>query len=381
MTSLRPDLPALARISTPALVIDHAALVANIAHMAQTAEDHSVALRPHAKTHKCPDIALMQLRAGAAGIACATVLEAEALAQAGVTGLLVTSPVVGPDKAMRLARLNRISPMAVVVDHAAQLEGLRAVLSDDDPPLGILVDVDLGQARTGVATLQDGHALARAAARDPRFAFCGLQGYAGHVQHIFDPAERRTAAHDAVALLRTMASVLEADGVPCPIVSGSGTGAHGYDLAGPYTELQVGSYVFMDADYGRVRQDDGSPLPFTPALFVLATVVSANRDGQVTVDAGTKALAVNGPPPAHFIGLPAGASYAFSGDEHGAIRLPPGAPPPAIGTRVLIGATHCDPTVNLHAEYHAVHPDGSVTVMPIVGRYGAMGAGQGANSP
>jgi D-serine deaminase-like pyridoxal phosphate-dependent protein len=318
----------------------------------------------------------MQLDAGAAGIACATVLEAEAMAQAGITGLLVTSPVVGADKAARLARLNRASPVAAVVDHASQLDALRAALAPGDPPLGILVDVDVGHGRTGVATLQDGHALARLAAGDPRIAFCGLQGYAGHVQHILDPAERRAATHAAVKTLRTLAGLLEAEGVPCPIVSGSGTGAHAYDMAGPYTELQVGSYVFMDADYGRVRQDDGSALPFAPALFVLATVVSANRDGQVTVDAGTKALAVNGPPPARFIGLPVGASYAFAGDEHGTVALPAGAPRPAVGARILIEATHCDPTVNLHAEYYAVHADGAVTTMPIVGRYGAKRAGE-----
>jgi len=369
--TLHPDLPALAGINTPALIVDHAALQANIARMAAIAAENNIALRPHAKTHKCPEIARMQLDAGAAGIACATILEAEAMTQAGITGLLVTSPVVGPDKVARLARLNRRSPVAVVVDHASQLDALCAALVPGDPPLGILVDVDVGQGRTGVATLQDGHALARTAASDPRIAFCGLQGYAGHVQHILDPSERRAATCAAVETLRTLARLLEAEGVPCRIVSGSGTGAHAYDVAGPYTELQVGSYVFMDADYGRVRQDDGTALPFQPALFVLATVVSANRDGQVTVDAGTKALAVNGPPPGRFIGLPAGTSYTFAGDEHGTIRLPDGAPRPAVGARILIEATHCDPTVNLHGEYHAVHLDGTVTTMAIVGRYGA----------
>jgi D-serine deaminase-like pyridoxal phosphate-dependent protein len=369
MTRLRPDLPALARIDTPALVIDEPALQSNIARMAATAAAHKVALRPHAKTHKSPEIALRQLKAGAVGIACATLLEAEALAQAGVTGLLVTSPVVGADKAARLARLNRVSPLTVVVDHRDQIEGLRAAVAEGDPPLGVLIDVDVGQGRTGVTTLQDGHALARMAAADRRFAFRGLQGYAGHVQHVFDPVERRAAAANAVESLRALSVLLAAEGIACPIISGSGTGAHAYDMGGPYTELQVGSYVFMDADYGRVRQDDGSPLPFAPALYVLATVVSANRDDQVTVDAGTKALAVNGPAPAHFIGLPAGASYSFSGDEHGAIRLPPGSPRPAIGARVLIGATHCDPTVNLHPAYYAVDAEGAVTVMPILGRY------------
>jgi D-serine deaminase-like pyridoxal phosphate-dependent protein len=374
MTRLHPDLPALARIETPALIIDEVAMQSNIERMAATASARKTALRPHAKTHKSAAIALRQLKAGAIGIACATLLEAQALAEAGVTGLLVTSPVVGAGKAARLARLNRVSPMMVVVDHRDQLEGLRAALADGDPPLGVLVDMDVGQGRTGVATLQDGHALARIAAADRRFDFRGLQGYAGHIQHVLDPAERRAAAAKAVEALRSLAALLAAEGIACPVISGSGTGAHAYDMDGPYTELQVGSYVFMDADYGRVRQDDGSPLPFAPALYVLATVVSANREDQVTVDAGTKALAVNGPPPAHFIGLPAGARYAFSGDEHGAITLPPGSTRPALGTRVLIGATHCDPTVNLHVGYFAVDPMGAVTSLPIVGRYGAMGA-------
>jgi D-threonine aldolase len=371
---LRPDLPALDRIDTPALIVDAVALQSNIERMAQAAAAHKVALRPHAKTHKSPAIARRQLAAGAVGICCATLLEAEAMAREGITGLLVTSPVVGRDRAARVAALNRISPLTVVVDHRDQLDSLKAAIVAGDPTLGILIDIDVGQGRTGVTTLQDGHALARAAVADPRFAFRGLQGYAGHVQHILDPMERRAAVRAAAGPVRALASALATEGIACPMISGSGTGTHALDMAGPFTELQVGSYVFMDADYGRVHQENDTPLPFAPALYVLATVVSANRDDQVTVDAGTKALAVNGPPPAYFIGLPAGTRYAFSGDEHGAITLPPGSPRPAVGARVLIGATHCDPTVNLHAGYFAVDPMGAVTALPIVGRYGAMGA-------
>jgi D-serine deaminase-like pyridoxal phosphate-dependent protein len=222
--------------------------------------------------------------------------------------------------------------------------------------------------------VQDAVTLARLVHQQAGFALLGLQGYAGHVQHILDPGERRAKAIEAAEMLSAAAAALMSDNLPCLIVSGSGTGAHRYDLAGPYSELQAGSYVFMDADYGRVRQDGDAPWPFTPALFVLATVVSANRAGQVTVDAGTKALAVNGPPPAYLIGAPAGAHYAFSGDEHGTIICPPGAVPPPVGARVLIGATHCDPTVNLHAALHAVRADGSMTVMPVVGRYGVRAA-------
>lgn len=367
--NLHPDHPALRELATPVLVVDGAALATNIAVMAKTAAEGGVALRPHAKTHKCVEIARLQLEAGACGIACATLNEAEALAAAGITGLLVTSPVVGVDKAARLARLNRHTPVAVVVDHPAQIDGLRAAAHPDDPPLGILIDLDVGQARTGVANVQDALALARLVHRERGFALLGLQGYAGHVQHILDPAERRAKAADAAERLSAAVAALMMDNLPCLIVSGSGTGAHRDDIGGPYSELQAGSYVFMDADYGRVRQDGG--WPFTPALFVLATVVSVNQTGQVTVDAGTKALAVNGPPPAYLIGAPAGASYRFSGDEHGAIVCPPGAATPEIGARILIGATHCDPTVNLHAALHVVGADGKLAVWPVIGRYGA----------
>jgi len=368
---LRPDLPALRAISTPALVVDQIALDANIARMAETAARHGMRLRPHAKTHKSATIAGKQLAAGAVGIACATISEAEALAGAGVTGLLITSPVVGPDKIARLVRLHRERPLAVVVDHPDHVQALAAALAPGDSPLEILVDVDVGQNRTGVANGQDGVALARIVTNAPQLSFRGLQGYAGHIQHIIDGKERRAAATHSAEQLRAMVAGLAAAGLDCPVISGSGTGAHAFDASGPYTEWQVGSYVFMDADYGRIRQADGGRLPFAPALFVLATVVSANQPGRITIDAGTKALATNGPPPDCFLGVPDGCSYAFGGDEHGIITLPPGAKSPPLGARVLVGATHCDPTVNLHGCYHFVDASGAVTVVPILGRYGA----------
>jgi D-threonine aldolase len=370
--SFAADLPALAEISTPALVIDQVALSGNIARMAETARRRGMALRPHAKTHKSAYVAKQQLAAGAVGIACATILEAEALAAAGVSGLLVTSPVVGSDKAARLARLNRSRPLTAVVDHPSQVEALAAAVQAGDRPLELLVDVDVGQGRTGVANGQDAVALARMIEANPRLALRGLQGYAGHIQHIVDASQRRDAAMRSAEQLRAVAAGLAAAGLACPVISGSGTGAHADDANGPYTEWQVGSYVFMDADYGAIRQADGQRLPFAQALFVLATVVSANQPGQVTVDAGTKALATNGPMPDCFRGLPNGSSYKFGGDEHGIIKLPAAAPPLLLGARVLIGATHCDPTVNLHACYHVVDANGAVTVTPVLGRYGAV---------
>jgi D-serine deaminase-like pyridoxal phosphate-dependent protein len=338
--------------------------------MAATARQAAVALRPHAKTHKSPDIARLQLRAGGAvGIACATVAEAEALAAGGIGGLLLTSPVMGEAKLAHLARLNREKGLAVVVDHPAQVDAICGALQANDRVLEIAVDVDVGQARTGVTDIAAGVTLAQTIAQRPGLAFAGIQGFAGHAQHMADPAARRAAGAHAAATLRNFAAALTEAGLPPRLITGSGTGTHAMDAGAVYNELQVGSYIFMDADYDRIRDEQGQPFAFTPSLFVLATVVSANRPGQITVDAGTKALATNGPPPCLIIGAPPGARYGFAGDEHGVIALPPDAPAPGIGTRLLIGATHCDPTANLHAAYHVVNGD-TVTTWPISGRYG-----------
>jgi D-serine deaminase-like pyridoxal phosphate-dependent protein len=360
----------LREVETPALVVDLAALKRNIAAMAERAAQAGMALRPHAKTHKSSEIAKLQMAAGAVGIACATVAEAEVLAAAGIGGLLLTAPLMSEAKFGRIARLNRTRPMSVVVDHAAQIEGLARHVQAGDPPLNVLVDVDVGQLRTGVTTPADTVRLAKAIADQPKFTFGGLQGFAGHAQHVADPAERKETASAAAQLLRDCVAALAEAGLTPSLITGSGTGTYAQDSAGPYTELQVGSYVFMDSDYARIVDESGAAPAFEPSLFVLSTVVSTNRPGQVTVDAGTKALATNGPPPCHIIGAAPGTTYRFAGDEHGVLTIPPGHEAPQLGARLLIGATHCDPTVNLHARYHVVDGD-ALRVWPIEARYGA----------
>ncbi len=197
----------------------------------------------------------------------------------------------------------------------------------------------------------------------------GIQGFAGHAQHIPRPDERNSAADNAADILRRFAKALTEVGLDCELISGSGTGTYRRDAAGPYNELQVGSYVFMDSDYARIVDESGAGPCFEPSLFVLATVVSVNIPGQVTVDAGSKALATNGPPPCNLVGAPKGSSYRFAGDEHGIVGIPAGQKAPALGDRLLIGATHCDPTVNLHACYHVIDA-GQAQTWSIGARYG-----------
>jgi D-serine deaminase-like pyridoxal phosphate-dependent protein len=356
-------------VTTPALVLDLATLKRNIDKMAGIAKRSGVNLRPHAKTHKSIEIARLQVRTGAIGIACATVAEVETFAAAGVSNLLLTAPVADSGKFARLAALNRKCPLAITVDHIEQVRGFADAVDSTDPQPSIIVDMDVGQGRTGVTDISEGVNLANAIASYPRLRFAGIQGFAGNAQHIPEPLARREAAEMAARKLKSFAEALLDVNLRPDIITGGGTGTHYEDKAGPYSELQVGSYIFMDSDYSRIVDETGAGLPFEPSLFVAATVVSVNRENEVTVDAGTKALATNGPPPHTMLGVAEGAVYGFAGDEHGIISLPKEAKQPSLGQRIMLGASHCDPTVNLYACYHVV--DGTnVEVWPITARYG-----------
>jgi D-serine deaminase-like pyridoxal phosphate-dependent protein len=360
----------LREVDTPALVVDLGALRRNIEKMASIARRSGVSLRPHAKTHKSVEIARLQIGAGALGIACATVGEVAMLTAAGIPNLLLTAPVVDPAKFARLAALNRTSPLTIALDHIEQVRAAAEAIPLDQPPLlSIVVDTDVGQARTGVTSIAEGVALARAIASHPQLRFAGIQGFAGNAQHIPEPLARSAAAEKAAAMLSDFAVALAEVNLRPTIVTGSGTGTHVQDSVGPYTELQVGSYVFMDADYARIVDETGAGPPFEPSLFVMATVVSVNRANEVTVDAGTKALATNGPPPCKILGVAERAAYRFAGDEHGILTFPDGVRQPALGQRVLLGASHCDPTINLHAFYHVVE-EAEMQIWPIAARYG-----------
>jgi D-serine deaminase-like pyridoxal phosphate-dependent protein len=370
VTLLDPNLAALRDIATPALVLDASALQRNIAAMADFARARGIALRPHAKTHKSGRIAQLQIEAGAAGISCATLAEMEALAHLGIPGLLLTTPIADRAKLARLAALADETDIGIVVDHADQVYALRDLLDTDSRAIQVLVDIDVGQRRTGVVDPAATLALAQLIEATRGMTFSGIQGFAGHVQHVIDAEQRKAGATAVRGLLDDHLRVLREAGITAGIVTGSGTGTCAYDVDGTFTELQVGSYVFMDADYGRL-QGEGGALPFEPSLFVLATVTSVNRTGEFTVDAGVKALAFNGPVPKLIIGAPEGSSYRFGGDEHGMITLPDGADTPKLGSRVLLQATHCDPTVNLHAAYQVVGHNVGVETWPVEARYGA----------
>lgn len=337
---------------TPCLMLDLDALDRNIARMAAHARAHGLALRPHAKTHKSRAIAELQAAAGASGICCATLHEAEQLAGAAPS-ILLTSPIVTPDKFARVpALLATGTDFGLVVDHPAVAPALAAGLPSGRR-LRVLIDVDPGSGRTGVASAADAVMLAQAVAADPRLIYGGIQFYCGSEQHIASFAERSAAIAARNRKLAETIAALSAAGLRPPVVTGGGTGTHAIDAeAGLLTELQCGSYIFMDQDYGAC--DLGGAAPFEQALTLHATVISASYPGFVTLDAGTKAMASDSGVPRVLAGAAADSVYRFKGDEMGRLDLPAGASAPAIGTRVVLMPSHCDPTVNLHGVYHLV---------------------------
>ena len=359
------------RLHTPALVLDLDAMERNIAAMAAHCRSVGQALRPHAKSHKSPDIAQAQMAAGAAGQCCATLREAEVLTEAGVSGILVTSPPTGAAKVERLMALHRKAPdLTVAGDTAAHIAALAdAAAAAGGAPLKVVVDFDVGTRRTGARDAAAVVALARLAAAAAGLEFAGLQAYYGHLQHITDFDERRAAVKVQSARIREAVAALTEAGLPPALVTGGGTGTHDIDhREGVLNELQAGSYVFADVEYDACALTPENPRPFAPALFVHATVVNDVHDSHAVIDAGLKSFATDGPAPVFADGAPAGATYRFLGDEHGAVDYGAANERLAVGAQVACQAPHCDPTVNLYDVYHCVRGDVLVDIRPVAAR-------------
>ena len=342
-------------IPTPALLLDLDRFERNLARMAAHVRAAGKDLRPHAKTHRCPEMAKRQVAAGALGVACAKLGEAEVMAGAGVRGLLITTEVVAPRAIRRLTRLAGEAPdTMVVVDHPDNVRALGQAAAEDGVTLDILVDVHVGARRTGVEPGDPALAIGRLAAEQRALRLRGLQGYAGQCAHVVGWAARREASHRAMAPLMDTRARFEAAGLPVEIVAGGSTGTHDIDVELPgLTELQAGSYCVMDLDYRRVGSRASEAMTdFEMAITVVATVVSVAAD-RVMVDAGLKAFATDRPFPPEAVER-AGVEYGFAGDEHGRLTLTDPARAPKLGERIEFFPPHCDPTFNLYDRVHVV---------------------------
>jgi D-serine deaminase-like pyridoxal phosphate-dependent protein len=338
----------------------------NLASMTAAVRGHGVRLRPHAKSHKCPDIAKLQRARGAVGVCCQKVGEAEAFVAAGVDDVLVTNEIVGEKKLDRLAALARSARIGVLVDDMGNIAALAAAARRARATIEVLVEIDVGAHRCGVEPGEPALLLARAVASHPELTFGGLHAYQGAAQHLRKPEERRAAISRAVGHARDTRALLEGAGIVCPTVTGAGTGTFLLECAsGVYTELQPGSYIFMDADYGRNELGAGDPA-FAQSLYVWTTVMSAPVRDRAIVDAGLKAFSVDS-------GLPLVADRpelvcAKASDEHGVIAVPAGVESLRVGEKLRLVPGHCDPTVNLYDWLIGVRGQRVECVWPISAR-------------
>ena len=369
-TTLRRPI-GLDQLPTPALVLERAAMERNMRKMADHVHAAGKGFRPHSKTHKCPTIAKLQLQMGAVGICAAKISEAAIMLEAGIPSVLITSPIATPTKAQALNSLLGTYPdceLLLVVDSEQGLAALQEAIAPERR-LGLLVDIDLSMGRTGTREVDTMLRLIDAVMNDVRFEFRGIQHYAGHLMHIEDYSKRRDKSLASWSRLDEFFTALAGRGISPEIVTGGGTGTYDVDVAVErLTDIQVGSYIFMDEEY-RVLASSGASRfeDFELALTVACSTISQPQSKTITVDGGYKAFASDSVNPV-CDDLP-GIEFRFAGDEHGVLILGEGQQEVRLGQVLRFAAPHCDPTVNLHDYYWILEDDGLVhSVWPISAR-------------
>lgn len=355
------------QVDTPALLIDLDVFERNMKRMQYRMDQAEIRLRPHAKTHKCAPIAHQQIALGAVGICCQKVSEAEALAFTGVPDIMVTNQVIGTRKVERLAALARRIKLSVCVDDAENVRDLAAAAERNDVTLDVMVEIDVGANRCGVAPGIGAIELVRLVDNAKNLRFIGLQAYQGSAQHIRSFGDRRMAIQRATELTRNTLDTLNQHGYVCRVVAGGGTGTHLFEsTSGVYNEIQAGSYIFMDADYGKNLNEAGEyDHEFDNSLFVLTSIMSRTRENLAVVDAGLKSMSFES-------GLPlvygeSGISYAAASDEHGCLEVRPDSSV-RLGDKLKLIPGHCDPTVNLHDWFVCVRGNFVKALWPVTAR-------------
>ena len=355
-----------AALSTPALLLDLDRLERNIAHLAAYLGKAGHGLRPVAKIHKSVAVAKRQIEAGALGQCCATLAEAEVMADAGIPGVLLFSQVVTEPKIARLARLNvRADGLLVAVDDAAVVDRLAAAALEAGRPLRMLVDFEVGGRRTGLVAVDDALALARHIAGAEGAVYAGVQAYNGSFQREPDFAARSAEQERCTVPLVELCERLAGAGLAPEIVSGGGTGTYAIDAAaGLFSECQAGSYIFMDVNYADTPFEPDNPHPFETSLFVRTAVISA-RDEFAITDAGIKELAREELRPRVAAGADPDSLYELVGDDMGRVTVPEGARVPQVGEALECITPHCYQTLLLYDVYHCVRGDTLVDIWPI----------------
>ena len=356
----------LSEVDTPALILDLDAFERNLDRMDASLAGKKIALRPHAKSHKCPEIALRQVKRGAVGVCCQKVSEAEAMVEGGVPDVLVANEVVGATKLKRLAALAKRARIAVCADDAGNVAALDAAARAAGVRLDVLVEVNVGANRCGVEPGEPAAKLAKVIADSKGLRFAGLQAYQGGAQHLRKVEERRAAIENACTLVKQTTDLLRTAGIACEKVTGAGTGTYLFEaVSGIYHELQAGSYIFMDVDYAKNDWTESGIPRFEHSLFVWATVMSKPSAAHAVVDAGLKASSVDSGMPR--VAEVEGAEYLKASDEHGVLKLDSRARL-AVGDKLKLIPGHCDPTVNLYDHFVCIRGGKVEALWPITAR-------------
>jgi len=353
-------------IDTPALLVDLDALDRNIASMAALAANTGVQIRPHVKTHKSPLIAQRQIASGAVGVCCAKIGEAEVMVAGGVPDVYVTTAASTPEKIRRLIALTRHATVGVVADDVRNIEFLSEAAAAAKVTLDVVIEINVGQNRCGLEPGPAAANLIDAVAALPGIKFRGLQGYHGALQQVVDYASRSGEIRRALDRLLESADLVRKRGHAVEVLTGGGTGSSGVDIGfHGLTELQPGSYVFMDSNYARIQWDTaGARAPFETAISILTSVVSRATPDRLIVDTGWKSASCDSGMPA-VKGLE-GASFTFAGDEHGKISAPSAQIKP--GEKLELVPSHCDTTVNLYDDYFCLRNGRVEAVWPVAAR-------------
>ncbi|MCW5696839.1 MAG: DSD1 family PLP-dependent enzyme [Bauldia sp.] len=367
-----PALPGMAasEIQTPCLILDLDALERNVKKMGDYARAHGMRHRAHGKMHKSVDVLKLQIElGGAVGVCCQKVSEAEVFARAGIKDILVSNQVRDPAKIDQLARMPQHGCRVIVcVDDIENVAELSEAAQRYGTTLEVFVEIDCGAGRCGVTKSEDVVAIAKAIDAAPNLKFAGLQAYQGAMQHIESYEGRKEKLDAAIAMVKDAVAALEKVGLKPELVSGGGTGSYYFESAsGVYNELQAGSYAFMDADYGRIKDKDGNRIDqgeWENALFILTSVMSHAKADKAIVDAGLKAQSVDSGLPVVFGRTDV--KYIKCSDEHGVVEDPTGAL--NVNDKLKLVPGHCDPTCNVHDWYVGVRGDKVEAVWPVSAR-------------
>ena len=338
----------LEQVETPSLLLDMDAFEHNLETMENALAGSGVGLRAHAKAHKCSEIARRQIAAGAVGICCQKVSEAIVMAEGGVSDILITNQIVDPVKLQRLCSIGASVNLSFLCDSSEVISTLSAVAVSEGVTLNILVEINVGANRCGVDAGKPAALLASEIDRTPGLTFAGLQAYHGSAQHLISAKDRQSRVLDTIEKVQHSKTELAKLGLDREWVTGSGTGSFPFERdSGVFSEVQAGSYAFMDSHYAKNKDENGNLVgTFSHALFLLSSVISNPRHGQAFLDVGHKGHSVD----SGFATVPDldGIEVTGQSDEHTALKVGQNARPLEIGQKIKLIPGHVDPTFNLH---------------------------------